>query len=163
MRKKSLKTVLALCFTQVSETYHHWRVFAHGSSGVCIQFNRAKLMKGVTRQPGVRAKFCISTLKDIKKKNLRVEDLPFLKRYPYEDEYEFRVIYEVKTSKKKSLDIAIPLSSIDRITLSPWIPLALRDHVESTICGIPGCKSLEIFRSTLISNEQWKNLSDDAI
>src|SRR4029079_19012419 len=140
------------------------RVFAHGSSGVCIRFNRAKLINAVTRQPGVTGKVVqYLTLKDIKKKKMRVEDLPFLKRYPYEDEYEFRFIYESKTSKKKSLDIAIPLSSIDRITLSPWIPFALRDHVESTICGMPGCKSLEIFRSTLVSNEQWKNLGDDAI
>src|SRR5215471_8920008 len=31
-----LQSVLALCFSQHGETYHHWRVFASGASGICI-------------------------------------------------------------------------------------------------------------------------------
>src|SRR4051794_13800925 len=34
--KNNFRTVLALCFAQSSETYHHWHVFAHGKGGVCI-------------------------------------------------------------------------------------------------------------------------------
>jgi len=53
--KKSLKTLLALCFTETSETYHHWRVFAGGSSGVCITFKREELLdvgkSGARRHP----------------------------------------------------------------------------------------------------------------
>jgi len=93
--KKSLKSVLALCFTQVSETYHHSRVFADGSSGICIRFKRAELMKAITKLPGVKVKAVdYLTLEDIKKKKLKTNDLPFLKRFPYMDEVEFRVIYE---------------------------------------------------------------------
>lgn len=44
--KKKLGSVLALCFTQTSERYHHWRVFAHGSGGVCVSFKRSELVKG---------------------------------------------------------------------------------------------------------------------
>lgn len=36
--KVKLKSVLALCFTQARDTYHHWRVFAPGSAdvpGIC--------------------------------------------------------------------------------------------------------------------------------
>ena len=29
--KNRLRSVLALCFTQTSETYHHWRVFSGGT------------------------------------------------------------------------------------------------------------------------------------
>lgn len=36
--RKTLKSLLALCFSQVPETYHHWHVFAQGSAGVCIYF-----------------------------------------------------------------------------------------------------------------------------
>jgi hypothetical protein len=43
--KKRLNCVLAICFTQVSERYHHWRVFGDGSSGICIQFVRSKLLE----------------------------------------------------------------------------------------------------------------------
>jgi len=45
--KKKLGSVLALCFTQTSERYHHWRVFAHGSGGVCVSFKRPELVKAV--------------------------------------------------------------------------------------------------------------------
>jgi hypothetical protein len=40
--KKKLRTVLALCFTQAGETYHHWRVFADGTGGACISFHKEK-------------------------------------------------------------------------------------------------------------------------
>lgn len=33
--KKALKTVLALCFTETSETFHHWKVFS-GDLGVFV-------------------------------------------------------------------------------------------------------------------------------
>src|SRR5438094_441856 len=42
-KKRGLQSLLTLCFTQGPETYHLWRVFASGPSGVCIQFNRSKL------------------------------------------------------------------------------------------------------------------------
>src|SRR5712691_8091529 len=51
--KKNLKTVLAVCFAQASETYHHWRVFAPGSSGICICFKRADLLAAVKRRVGL--------------------------------------------------------------------------------------------------------------
>jgi hypothetical protein len=60
------------------------------------------------------------------------------------------------------LDVAFPLSSISRITLSPWLPSALSDHVKDTLRSIPGCAKLSIARSTLISNQEWKNLGERA-
>ena len=40
--KMDLKSVLVLCFTQANETYHHWPVFANGSSGVGIQIQACR-------------------------------------------------------------------------------------------------------------------------
>jgi hypothetical protein len=161
--KKSLKTVLALCFTQTNETYHHWRVFADGSSGVCITFDRQKLLTAMKKHPGVTAR-AVRYLKltEIRSRRLEVGDLPFLKRFPYEDEREFRVVYESKRDKLASLDIAIPVDGIKRITLSPWIPAALTIHLKSAIRKIDGCERLKIARSTLIGNEEWKDLGDGA-
>jgi len=162
-KKKSLKSVLALCFTQASETFHHWRVFADGTSGICIQYKRLELIDALSKQSGVKCD-AVRYLKltDLKNRKLKTDQLPFRKRFPYGDESEFRVVYESKIAAKKFLDISIPLSSVDRITLSPWLPVALRGHVESTIRAIKGCDSLKIVRSTLISNEQWKNLGENA-
>ena len=35
-----LHSVLAVCFSACGETFHHWRVFSSGLSGVCIEFDK---------------------------------------------------------------------------------------------------------------------------
>ena len=161
--KRDLTSVLALCFTPANETYHHWRVFADGSSGACISFDQAKLLKAVKKQVGVTAKAVqYLTLADIRDMKVKTRALPFLKRSAYGDEREFRIIYQSSTRKDGSLDVAIPLACIERITLSPWIPTALSDHLKSTIKEIDGCSAMKVYRSTLISNENWKTLGESA-
>jgi hypothetical protein len=162
-KKMGLESVLALCFTQAHETYHHWRVFANGSSGVYIRFRRAELLKIIRAQPSIRTgtvKYL--TLPEMRQKTLAIRDLPFLKRYAFEQEEEFRIIYESKTAIKPTLDITIPLSCIERITLSPWLPHLLSRHIKQTLKSIKGCSELEIVRSTLIGNEEWKKLGRSA-
>src|ERR1700753_3720604 len=162
-QKRDLKSVLALCFTPAFETYHHWRVFAEGSSGICITFDQEKLLGAMKKQPGVTARSVkYLTLNDIRDVNVRTRNLPFLKRSAYGDEREFRIIYVSSDEEHNTLNIDVPLSCIERITLSPWIPSMLADHVKSTIKEIEGCGSLRVFRSTLISNETWKELGESA-
>ena len=161
--RKGLKSILAVCFTQADETYHHWRVFAPGSGGVCIKFIRAKLLSAIKTQPGIRTGpvryLRLSELRDLTPK---VRSLPFLKRYAYSHESEFRAIYESPTKRVPKLDIDISLSSIDRITLSPWTHPSVSNHVKATIRAIPGCSGLRVVRSTLIGNEEWKNLGENS-
>lgn len=161
--RKNLKSVLVACFTQADETYHHWRVFAPGSGGVCIRFVRSTLVKAVKRQPGLRiGPVSYLTLAELRGESMRVDDLPFLKRYAFEQENEFRIIYESKAKRLSKLDIDVPLSSIDRITLSPWIHPDLSERVRATIRSIHGGSGLSIVRSTLISNDEWKRLGEDS-
>jgi len=130
--KKKLRSVLALCFSYASETYHHWRVFAHGSSGVCVSFKRTEFINEIKKQPGLRMGTVeYLRLNEIRHKQLEVDGLPFLKRYPFQGESEFRVIYESKKADIPTLDISIPLSCIYKITLSPWLPRSLSDRVKA--------------------------------
>jgi hypothetical protein len=161
--KKDLSSVLALCFTQASETYHHWRVFASGSSGVCIRFTRSELLAAAKAQLGVRAKtVTYLTLRKIRDRQLRIRELPFLKRFAFEHEDEFRLLYESETAQLSKLDIPVPLKCIQRVTLSPWMHPSLVSHVKRTVRAIKGCTALEIVRSTLIGNAEWKRLGDGA-
>lgn len=161
--KSKFRTVLALCFTQASETYHHWRVFAHGPGGVCICFKRSALLRALRKQSDLRmGEVRYLKLNEIRRRRLSTQALPFLKRYPFQDETEFRVIYESKTATCSTLDIDIPLSCIDKVTLSPWLPLVLGKQVVALLRTMDGCQKLRIDRSTLISNEEWKNLGESA-
>jgi len=161
--KKDLLSVLALCFTQASETYHHWRVFASGSSGVCLSFRRDELLDAVRGVPGLQAKAVrYLRLDQIRDRDLAVRDLPFLKRYAFGNEDEFRMIYESTTESLTSLDVAIPMKCIDRITLSPWIHPRLSDYVKELLRSIDSCSGIRFARSTLIGNEEWKELGQTA-
>lgn len=162
--KRKLKTVLALCFSMASETYHHWSIFAAGSAGICIQFKRKELLDAVEGYKAVRhgevEYLLLRTAKGLK---LKVRKLPFTKRYPFGDEKEYRIIFESDKHEKSSHDIPIPLSSISRINLSPWLPEALEEHVKNTLWAIRACSDLEISRSTLIGNERWKQMGEEAV
>ena len=163
-KKKNLKSVLALCFTQADETYHHWKVFAPGSAGVCVRFKREPLIAAMKGQPGLKAGTVnYLTMGKIRDHRLAIKDLPFLKRYAFQHESEFRLVYESASSSASTLDIDLPLPCIDRISLSPWIHPTLSKHVKQTLRSIRGCGKLDIVRSTLISNAEWKKLGEQAV
>ena len=155
--EQNAKTVLALCFSLQSETYNHWRVFAGGVDGVCIQFNKERLVNTLNEASGFKHSIInYKTIRQLNKEPPEFEELPFLKRIPYEDEQEYRIIYFNKRKTLESQLIDIKISWIKRIMLSPWIPKALARSTTDILKSIGGCGNLRIFRSTLVENEKWK-------
>jgi hypothetical protein len=162
-RRKKLKTVLAACFTQADETYHHWKVFTHASEGVCIIFDGVKLLNSLKEYPNlISSKMTYSLIADAERKRPSADHLPFLKRKPYGDEKEFRLVYYNKTVAIESMSFDISLNCIKRINLSPWMPKSLVQAVKSTLLNIPGCADLEIYRTTLLESERWKQVANPA-
>jgi len=152
--RKNLKTLLALCFSESDETYHHWRVFTHGADGVCIHFKREDLLKLL---PGLGAgKITYRKITDLPRFKPRLEQLPFLKRQPFGDECEFRLIYEDPVQEMETKAFSIPLRVIARVTLNPWLPPPLSSAVKSAIKSTPGCSALKVYQTTLLENETWK-------
>ena len=157
--RKKFKTVLALCFSQTAETYHHWRVFSNGPAGVCVVFDRQALLKSMNQVAGVSSgSIKYATLKDAKARGLKVAELPFVKRYGFKPESEFRVVYASPTKELLSLDVPIEIGCIRSVSLSPWMHSSLSTSTVNSIRAITGCAKLKVSRSTLISNEQWKSL-----
>jgi hypothetical protein len=155
--KKDLSSVLALCFTTASETYHHWRIFSSGPSGVCIWFTEEGLRDAISAVPGVKMKKVeYLTVKQIRDKKLTVAKLPFVKRYPFMPESEVRMLWESKTDEKLSLQVPFKSSAVARITLSPWIHKSLADPLKSLLKSLPECRRYKIYRSTLVGNSEWK-------
>jgi len=154
--KNNLKSVLALCFARSAETYHHWKVFAPGASGVRIEFDEEALRRAVFGIEGLQFKDVeYLTINELRRQHLDKKRLPFLKRFPFKPEQECRLFWESSTEIKTSLAVPIELSSIIRITLSPWLHPSLVEGVKSSIKRIDGCKKINIYHSTLISNADW--------
>lgn len=162
-RKGKFRSVLALCFSQAKEASAHWEVFAPGMAGVCVVFRSDALMKVVAEEGAVIGrKVRYRTIRAASEKTLTVGDLPFLKRRPYRSEREFRLIYATAERKIVTYDLPFPLSAIERIYLSPELPRAVADEVKATLRAIKGCGGLKVSRSTLSSNDRWKELGDRA-
>jgi len=160
----SLNSLLALCFSQAPETYHHWRVFSNGPSGVCIVFDKDSLLSSLNKQIGITSRPVeYFTLKKAEEKGFVKSELPFVKRYGFEPEKEFRVVYSSKDLDTKAyLNININLSSIRSISLSPWMHKSLSSSTIKAIRSINDCSKLRVSRSTLISNDQWKTFGINA-
>ncbi|WP_141687880.1 hypothetical protein [Stappia indica] len=162
-KRLGAKSVLAICFTQSVETYHHWKVFSGSPDGVCINFNKSELLKrfsgdGRIIQGVVKYEY----IRDLKKRKfITNEELPFLKRWPYRPEKEYRIVFVDVDEENKSFDFDIDLSSIKSITLSPWIPESIRHSIRSNLKKIRGCEKVKIFKSTLIQNGEWQQCAEE--
>jgi hypothetical protein len=95
-------------------------------------------------------------------RGVNVDNRPYLKRLPYEDEREYRIVYDDHRHSEQHKSYDISLSCIDRITLSPWLPQALSDSVKETLRSIAGCSRIRIYRSTMLENETRKQLTTRA-
>lgn len=164
-RLRGVETVLAICFAATGETYHHWRVFSHGADGVCISFDRKRLLGAFKAQAGITmGKMSYERVETVASwPELKVAQLPFLKRKPYEPEREYRVVYENKAEQIELFDLPIQLTWINTITLSPWMPPAFQLAVTTTLKAIKGCEDIEIVRSTLVGRGSWQALAARAI
>ena len=162
-RRMEAKTLLAICFVQGGETYHHWKLFSDGQHGVSINFEKDGLLSVFKKDNRIeRGHMQYTRIKDMEESQLKDSKLPFLKRYPYRGEKEYRVIYVDTEECLKSKSYKIKLSCIKRIRLSPWMPKPLVKSVTETLKSIRGCSGLEIVRSTLIDSSKWKSIGEEA-
>jgi hypothetical protein len=162
-RRKSLKSVLALCLSSADESYHYWKVFAGHPSGVCVRLRQGALLKALRKVRGVSVgSMDYRPMTTARRKGLLLEDFPFVKRSAYIDENEVRVLWQSPTESRFGLEIPIPLGCVGRITLSPWLPKPLVDSTKELLHSIDGCSHLEVVRSTIIASEEWKNIARNA-
>jgi hypothetical protein len=154
-KERDLNTLLAACFSTKRETFHHWKVFASGSSGVCVEFRTDKFLRHFQNREGISfRRVFYSLIKD--NINPPVRKWPFLKRHAYKDEGEFRIIYEHEHEHDQAKSFEIDLGCIDKITLSPWLPVSIEKSVTDTIRGIEGCGKIKVNRSTLLESRKWQ-------
>lgn len=160
-RLKGVKTVLAICIADREETYHHWQVFSRGADGVCIEFDRERLLAAFDTAGGIAHRYVDYELvtKANAMRDVDLEILPFTKRWPYGDEKEYRAVYVNTCKEMSAFPVPIALGAIKRITLSPWLAPALVEAVKMTLTSLPGCNGLRIYRSTLIDNKPWQKLT----
>lgn len=157
--KKTCGTVLAVCFSLHTETFHHWRIFSSGASGVCIEFDKSELLKSFPGKKGFLSGK-VEYFPESPKIAHPLNTWPFVKLNSYEDEREYRIIFESTLTKVQFKWVKINLASIRRITLSPWLPATVAAAVSSIVRSMPKCAALEVIQSRLTNNDNWKAVID---
>ncbi|MDX8358379.1 hypothetical protein [Sphingopyxis terrae] len=155
--KSKLEFVGAVCLTSGPETFHHWKTFADGPNGVCIQFDRAELERYVAPHTGVR----MGPIRYVKIDQVAsipcgdISDLPFLKRYGFADEREYRIIYGGPAATGV-YHVPIDLTCVRGLILGPFVNDQLFDSIRSMLRKIDDCHSITVTRSRLIDSNTWQ-------
>ena len=159
-RRKKLTSALALCFSATGETYHHWRIFTEGKSGVCIVFERERLEQEVAKAGVLVKPMTYKKIVDDSTKPVTTDGLPFTKRYAFRDEKEVRMLYTSATEELRSKAIPVPRGAFEELILSPWMPDSLAETVKSIVKTIPGFSMLEVRKSMLFDSPYWRRVTD---
>ncbi len=159
--KMHSKSVLAVCFSMARETSHHWKVFASGIAGVCVEFDRNQLLSKVRSDNKLRHGVVrYSSIADLVKSPPDIHDMPFTKRLPFADEKEYRIIYVNSDKKLETYSIAITPKMIRSITLSPNMPKSVAQTIIKLIHSQRDFRFTDVSYSTLLENEKWKSVAD---
>jgi len=151
----------AMCGALVGETYHHWRVFSGGRDGACIVFKRRPLECYLQDVPNVRfKKIKYIKIKEVKELQADPYELPFLKRWGFRAEEEYRVIVETGERQEEVHMLNLELDWIDRIYINPWLPRPIAQSVIDTLRQLDGCEKLDLRFSRLTDSSTWKAAGD---
>lgn len=160
-KRKNLGSTLALCLTQKNETYHHWSVFTSRENGVCIVFDRDKFESFLDDQANLKhGSVRYMQLGEMQKNTPQIEELPFLKRYAFTDESEYRLVFTSERQMKVK-DIPLPINAIQKISVNPWAPDAFFEAIKTTIKKLDGCEEIKVGKSFLIDNKEWCRIGDN--
>ncbi|EHR70803.1 hypothetical protein BurJ1DRAFT_1957 [Burkholderiales bacterium JOSHI_001] len=161
-RLASLGTVRALCFSQASETFHHWKIFAPGAAGVCVEFHKAALLASVNGTSFNHKRIIYRRPAWFEGRPIRAGDLPFVKSWAYRDEKEYRIVYSSKSESEHYSTLELDLSAVRAVVINPWLPESLFETTRACINELPGCNDIPVRQSRVISNEQWQSIARDA-
>lgn len=156
-----------MCAALRGETYHHWKVFAGGASGACLVLKRLPLeayLDSHQPEPGTKIRYDevkYLRLDEVKKLSPdHIKNLPFLKRYGFKDEDEYRIVIETVTGQQPAIFIDCPHTWIDTIYLNPWLYENQAQSLIETINEISGCEKLNVKPSQLTDSTTWREAAD---
>jgi hypothetical protein len=153
------KSVYVACFTQATETYHHWQVFAGENEGVCVEFDKEALLGSLVDDSAyLWDDMKYRTLKQLGlRRQINAYELPFLKRKGFADEKEFRLLYYSRRPQKPVHLVPTKRAWVKRIVLNPWMNDALYQSMRTALKSIPGCGNVSVIHTSLINNTEWKD------
>ena len=154
-RRRKVRQLFALCLSHGDETIHHWRTFADGMSGCCIEFDAPSLIAQFEAIDGVRfGRVRYRKIRELRDGGIEAAKIPFTKRWPYRCEEEFRVMWE-GNCEAACFEIPVDLRSINKITINQRMPEPVYNTIREHLREAFDDPDRRISRSTLYENQTW--------
>ncbi len=157
VRASGFNNCLALCFCNRLDIYHHWKIFAGGYDGVCIEFWKDRLTRAADKYGLRHGPMEYVPLRDIEKVTEKrkpdVSRLPFMKRTAFRFEKEYRFIYGSETDEVEKR-VPISLDAIYSVIVNPWVDFPGYELIERKIMDLSGGR-IPVSQSRMINHEKW--------
>jgi len=156
----SLNNLFVSCFTTFCDAYHFWKIYASSATGICVTYDTTKIIDAINNDSQSKEfrfdKVKYESMSDLSKREVPIEDYPFIKRVAYKSEEEYRLIFSSKN--------AIPYrtikvnDAISKIVLSPKIRDIYSNEYIKLICSNKNIQESQIHKSTILESDRWKQI-----
>ena len=131
---------------------------------MCIEFHRGNLIDKFKTQNGFLHGYVeYVLLKDLRQYPPAFDDLPFIKRFAYQGESEYRFIFTSTEKEKKIEYISIDIDDIKQIVINPWVESPVYESMRLTIAETSGWKKVKMRKSTVTKNDVWGKACEKAV
>ena len=94
-------------------------------------------------------------VQDLKHKQINLEGLPFIKRYPFSAEKEYRIVKIHEEEQRDVYEIDIDLDVIKRITFNSDVPKTVIESFKILVKDILLGYDIGIYQSTIFQHKTW--------
>lgn len=150
-----------LCMTSEPDTYHHWKLYAHGQEGIALVFDRKKMREWARTHRGTRLQSIrYVRMQDLKDLDVSLTRLPYLKRWGYRSEREWRLLYEADVSSQL-FKLPFPSEALSRIVINPWANIDEYAEMKDEYESILDRRVVRVTRTELVNSQTWRVLIAD--
>ena len=155
----NLTKLYALCFTEETETHHHWMSQSGRDEVVRIRFDLAILKSSVSKVAQAKIGKVIYVNMTTNSTSIFEDDsLPFLKRYAYRQENEHRIILSLDANNETLLpEISLDDGAITGITLSPFLDLGRFRVLKELLDRILNDDRVTISKTGMLDSKKWRS------
>ncbi|MBL4808126.1 MAG: DUF2971 domain-containing protein [Rhodobacteraceae bacterium] len=165
-KQKKLSDVRVTCFNAAADKYHFWDIFGGRDKGVCLRFNRRKLLANIKELDGnqkLRGKDVeYYNIKRFEKEG-KFENLAFSKRSFYSDENEYRVICDVSAGGSLSPRyLRFCGDALEQVYFNSWISHSAYTELRAKYLVVlknANMGHVTIHRSRVTSYAKWRDIA----
>lgn len=152
------KSVRAICVTEGTEKYHHWRSYSDPKLMVALLL-RKKAFEAQCQ--AYSAANCQSRFKAVEYFPIRrageivAGDLTFSKFNAYESEQEYRFVVEAEKLADIPKRLPIAADMVKGVIVNPWADEEFVEAVRIAVNAISPFAAVSVTRSTVLGKDKW--------